>query len=327
RRAGQRARRPAARTFARARSPGSCAPDSGWLRWPETVPCPSRPRARRDDRYRKRWPSREALGRDAARGRAGRPRHRWSVASGTSWVGGICLGRRVRRAHGGTGGSRRVHALLARTFCWGSDHHTDHLAVKYHVRFHEALDLEDRLAAVQPDALADQHQAVAGADLAAKANFLHSAEADKTDLEQSRGLAVIARELGGGLAYEDAGHERVIGHVAPDPELVGRDVLVADDQLVLPVDQHDRGQLLHLEALWVVTIDSFPVGEDTRRVDRGGVDQGDWRHAQNILSDHQRNSVPARHWLDRRFAGSAVDSRGLVEELRGRWCARHGGKR
>src|SRR5208337_4845219 len=96
-----------------------------------------------------------------------------------------------------------------------------------------------------------------------------------------------------------------------DPELVGRDVLVADDQLVLLVDQHDRGQLLHLEALWVVTIDSFPVGEDTRGVDRGGVDQGDWRHAQNILSDHQRNSVPARTWLDRRFAGSSVDSRVL----------------
>src|SRR5271166_2442795 len=100
------------------------------------------------------------------------------------------LGSTGAQGSGETGWSRHVLALLARTLCWGSNHHADHLAVKYHVRFHEALDLEDRVAAVQPEALADQDQAVAGANLASKADFLHSPEADKTDLEQCRGLAV-----------------------------------------------------------------------------------------------------------------------------------------
>ncbi len=88
---------------------------------------------------------------------------------------------------------RQVLALSARSLRGAGDHHADHLGVEYHVRFHEALDFEDRVAAVQPDALADQHQAVAGADLAAKANFLHSPEADNTDLELDGMLGIEKR--------------------------------------------------------------------------------------------------------------------------------------
>ena len=77
------------------------------------------------------------------------------------------------------------------------------------------------LAAVDPDRLRDEHEPVAGPDLAAEADVLHAAEADEARLVQLDGVAVVARELRGRLAHQDAGHQRIVGHVAADPELVG----------------------------------------------------------------------------------------------------------
>src|SRR5262249_17930176 len=109
-------------------------------------------------------------------------------------------------------------------------------------------------------------------------DVLHPAEADESRLAEPGRLAEATRELGGCLADQDSGHKRKVGHVAADPELVGEDVLVADDQLAIHVQVHDRRELLHLEPLRVVPANPVPVEDDTRRVDRLGVDQGRWRH-------------------------------------------------
>ena len=106
--------------------------------------------------------------------------------------------------------------------------------------------------AMEPDGLGDQHEPVARPDLAAEPDVLHAAEGDEALLEQLGLSAEEARKLRGRLAHQHARHERVVGHVAPHPELVGLDVLVADDQLVLDVDVDDRRELFHLEPLRVV---------------------------------------------------------------------------
>ena len=122
------------------------------------------------------------------------------------------------------------------------------------------------LAAVDAAGLRDQDQPIAGADLAPEADVLHPAEADDAPFGQVDHVAIIAGELGGGLADQDAGHERIVGHVAADPELVGLDVLIADDQVFRRVEVDDRRQLLHLEPLGVgIPRFPFPTVEGRRR--------------------------------------------------------------
>ena len=132
---------------------------------------------------------------------------------------------------------------------------------------------------MDPDRLGDEDEPVAGPDLAAEADVLHAAEADEAVLDELDVVAVIARELRGGLADQDARHQRVVGHVAADPELVGLDVLVADDQMLVGVDRDDRRQLLHLEPLRIAPTDPLPIDQDTGGVDRRGIDQGNRRHS------------------------------------------------
>ena len=131
-----------------------------------------------------------------------------------------------------------------------------------HVVVDEPLGLEDRLATMDADRLGDEHEVVPRSDLAAEADILQAAESDEVDLVELDVMAIIARELRGRLADQYAGHEGIVGHVAADPELVGGDVLVADDQVFLGVDRHDRRQLLHLEALGVAPADGVLIGQD-----------------------------------------------------------------
>ncbi len=107
-------------------------------------------------------------------------------------------------------------------------------------------------------------------------------------------VAIEAGELRGGLADQDAGHERIVGHVAPDPELVGLDVLVADDQVLGRVEVDDRRQLLHLEPLGIAPANRLPVGNDTRGVERRGVDQGDRRHSQTSFPNGRNPAAPSQ---------------------------------
>ena len=58
----------------------------------------------------------------------------------------------------------------------------------------------------------------------------------KPALDQPDIPAEEAAELRGRLAHQHAGHEWVIRHMPAHPELIGPDVLVADDELVLGVD-------------------------------------------------------------------------------------------
>jgi hypothetical protein len=63
------------------------------------------------------------------------------------------------------------------------------------------------------------------------------------------------------------------------PEFAGVDVLVADYHLVLEVEVHDGRELLHLEPLGIAAANAFPIDENSRGVDGGGVNQRRWRHA------------------------------------------------
>ena len=104
-------------------------------------------------------------------------------------------------------------------------------------------------------------------------------------------MAVIAGKLRRGLADQDAGHQRVAGDVAADPELVRLDVLVADDQVLFGVDRDDRRQLLHLEALGVALADPLLIDQDTRGVNRRRGRPGRQGAFENFLT---RREEPAR---------------------------------
>src|SRR5262249_22064238 len=79
------------------------------------------------------------------------------------------------------------------------DRDPDDLAVEDHIAADEALALEDGMPAMQPLALADEHEPVAGPDLAAEPDVLHAAEGDEALRVQADPAAVEAGELGGGL--------------------------------------------------------------------------------------------------------------------------------
>src|SRR5207237_6219864 len=131
------------------------------------------------------------------------------------------------------------------------ERHADDVRMEDHGAADETLHVEDDLPAVELEALADHHQAIAGPDLAAKADVLHAAEAQEIAVDQTLGRRIIGADLGGRLAHEHAGHQWIARHVAAHPELVGADVLVANDDLRARVDVDDRVELLHLEALRV----------------------------------------------------------------------------
>ena len=131
-----------------------------------------------------------------------------------------------------------------------------------------------------PLGLSNDHQAVARPDLAPKPNVLHPAEAEEPLVGDPIQVTVEATNLGGRLADQDARHQRIVGHVAADPELVPANVLVTDDLMVVVVDVDDRGQLLHLVTLRVDGADRLLVEHHSSGIERGGVDQGDGRHAE-----------------------------------------------
>src|SRR5438132_4611078 len=130
-----------------------------------------------------------------------------------------------------------------------------------HDRADEALDVEDGLAAVQLDALADQDQTIAGADGTAETDVLQSAEADEITLHETLRDSVIAAQLGRRLAHQYARHEWIIGHVPAHPELIHTNIPVAGDDTVNGIQVDDRRQLLHLEALGIDFADRFLIGQ------------------------------------------------------------------
>ena len=85
-------------------------------------------------------------------------------------------------------------------------------------------------------------------------------------------LRMEAAHLRGCLAHDDAGHQRHAGHVATGPELMIRDILVADADSAFDVVEDNRRELLHFEALGIVATDFFDVRDHVIEVIFGEID-------------------------------------------------------
>ena len=70
---------------------------------------------------------------------------------------------------------------------------------------------------------------------------------------------IVAGQLGGYLAHDDAGHQGHAGHVAADPKLAVGDVLIADADIALGVLVDDGVELFHLEPLRIELADRLAV--------------------------------------------------------------------
>ena len=128
-------------------------------------------------------------------------------------------------------------------------------------------------------ALPDNDQTVSRPNLAAKPYLLHAAKAQEAASNQSDMTAIKATDLGSRLTNHHPRHQRVVGHVTPHPELILRHVLVADDQASLRIQVYDRRKLHQFVPLGIVLLDHLQVEKDLGRINRGGVDQRNGRHA------------------------------------------------
>src|SRR5262249_20456140 len=83
-------------------------------------------------------------------------------------------------------------------------------------------------------------------------------------------------------------------HVAARPELVAAHVLVADDDVLLLIDEDDGVELLHLVPLRVELAQLLAVGDHPSQVDLlGAQDQFGW-HGVGPLTPRLRRSAPAQ---------------------------------
>lgn len=138
-------------------------------------------------------------------------------------------------------------------------------------------------AAAQFDHFRHQHQPIARNHGVPKAHVLESAKADHCGTEQVVLLRKIAAHLRGGFEHHNARHQRHIGHVTTDPELVERQILVADANLALQILKDDGGQLLHFEALGVVFSNLRGIGDDVIKVQCAGIeDQVSLHHDKDL---------------------------------------------
>src|SRR5207245_277248 len=107
----------------------------------------------------------------------------------------------------------------------------DDVRVKDHVRLDEALNVANGMAAMIAEHLTNQDQTVPGMHDPAKTDVIHAKEADKVAVQQTLRDHVVRTKLSSGLTHQNAGQERIAGHVATNPKLVAANVLVARDQL------------------------------------------------------------------------------------------------
>jgi hypothetical protein len=77
---------------------------------------------------------------------------------------------------------------------------------------------------------------------------------------------MVTAHLGRRLAHDDARHERHPWHVAADPKLIVRNVLVPDDDASLDVIEYDGCELLHLVPLRVDAADFLDISHDAIEV-------------------------------------------------------------
>jgi hypothetical protein len=141
------------------------------------------------------------------------------------------------------------------------------------VAIHDPLETaNDQSWLANPKLLAHHDQAIARNNRGWELDFVEPPESHQGIIEQFVLVTAIATDLCHGFEHDHAGHEWHSGHMASDPELLIRNVFVADANHVDRVFVDDRGQLFHFVPLRVVFADLFDIRNNFRKVDRSGID-------------------------------------------------------
>ena len=82
-------------------------------------------------------------------------------------------------------------------------------------------------------------------------DFVHAAEPQKIASQQVIFTGVKPGQLGGRLANDDSRHQGKTGHMAGHPKLLVGDIQISHHAVVLTINVHDGGQMLHLIALGI----------------------------------------------------------------------------
>ena len=136
----------------------------------------------------------------------------------------------------------------------------------------ETLELAGEHHAADLEQLGHNDEPFAGVHNTAESDVFKAAEADHRALHEAVLLGVVACHLRGRLAHYHAGHDRHSRHVAANPELVFREVLVSDADHSFGIVHNDRRKLFHLEPLVVIAADILDVGNYRIEVVLGWID-------------------------------------------------------
>ena len=104
-------------------------------------------------------------------------------------------------------------------------------------------------ASANPVDSSHQDKSVSDVDRSPKLHVLHAAKAEEISFQEIQLSRIKTAQLSSTLTHHNARHQREVGHVTADPELVLRDVFESDQPLALHVNVDDARQLLHLKTL------------------------------------------------------------------------------
>src|SRR5262249_22129027 len=128
-----------------------------------------------------------------------------------------------------------------------------------------------------PDELAQEYHPLPGNDLAAEAALIAGAESDEAGPFDVF-LRVEARQLGCGLDHQHAGEKRPAGNMPRHPELIGADILVANDRPFLLIRPNHSLQHFHIAAVRIHLADLLRAEENLVQIDPGDVKDELWGH-------------------------------------------------
>src|SRR5207253_6448061 len=116
-----------------------------------------------------------------------------------------------------------------------------------------------------------------------KFHFVDAAETDEA-FPADISASVKAGELRAGLDHQHAGEQRAAGDVAGNPEFVGTDILVANDQPIFGFGPDDAVELFHVAALGIGGTDRLLIEEQGFEVDGGDVKEVFGGHVSDLTT-------------------------------------------